>query len=214
MSIQAMNWVIQNSQHSGGNYIVLLMIASHANAEGEDSYPRIATLALEARLDRRTVTRCLHNLEASGELHIQRGGRGQGRRHRFSLPLMRLGDTAPPKHSAYRGTPPPQKGGSQSPHRVTSDPARVTSGAPLGDTAAHAARLTVQNRPKEPSENRGAARPSLPIPKKIEYEPDDYVPCRYPDCGIMLHASLAERAPFCDEHKRAAATVIPFRTRR
>ena len=86
MSIQAMAWVIDNSQQTGHGFVTLLMIANHANAEGKKSWPSMKTLARECRLSVRTIQRVILKLEASGELLVDRSA---GRScHSYSIPLM------------------------------------------------------------------------------------------------------------------------------
>ena len=62
MSVQAISWVIDNSQHKGNTFVVLLMIANHARSDGTGAWPSVHTLARESRLSRRTVQRCVNRL--------------------------------------------------------------------------------------------------------------------------------------------------------
>ena len=81
-----MAWVIDNSNQTGHGFVTLLMIANHANAEGQKSFPSMKTLAKECRLSVRTIQRVILKLEASGELKVDRSaGRAS---HSYSLPLM------------------------------------------------------------------------------------------------------------------------------
>lgn len=72
-----MNRVWENSTASGGELLVLLAIADHADDRGF-AWPGIDSLARKSRLTTRHVTRCLNNLAAAGELQIQnnRGPKG------------------------------------------------------------------------------------------------------------------------------------------
>jgi len=72
-----MNRVWENSSASGGELLVLLAIADHANDRGS-AWPGIDSLARKSRLTTRHVTRCLNNLAAAGELqiHNNRGCKG------------------------------------------------------------------------------------------------------------------------------------------
>ncbi len=75
MSWQAVTWVLEFSEATLGSRLVLLSIASHANREGRNSWPSVATICGEARLTRREVQYCLRELEKIGELKtIQRSG--------------------------------------------------------------------------------------------------------------------------------------------
>lgn len=72
-----MNRVWENSSACGGELLVLLAIADHADDRGL-AWPGIDSLARKSRLTARHVTRCLNNLAAAGELQIQnnRGPKG------------------------------------------------------------------------------------------------------------------------------------------
>ena len=62
MSIQAMSWVIENSQHKGNTFVVLLMIANHAKSDGSGAWPSVPTIARESRISERTVQRTIKRL--------------------------------------------------------------------------------------------------------------------------------------------------------
>lgn len=87
LSIQAMSWVIENSKHSLGSFVVLLMIANHAKSDGTGAWPSVSTLAREARMSERQVRNCLRNLEQSGELRAAIGAGPHGA-NLYELPLM------------------------------------------------------------------------------------------------------------------------------
>lgn len=78
MSVQAMAWVIENSQAQLGDFIVLLMVANHANADGTGAWPSVKTLARESRLSERATQYCLRSLEKLGELTTVTGGGPRG----------------------------------------------------------------------------------------------------------------------------------------
>lgn len=100
MSIQAMTWVIDNSQQTGLGFVALLMIANHANAEGHQSFPSMKTLAKECRTSLRSVQRTILKLERSGELKVDRSS---GRvSHSYSLALMPNVDTEATLHPRQR----------------------------------------------------------------------------------------------------------------
>jgi hypothetical protein len=80
MSVQATSWVIQNSKHKGSPLLLLIMIANHAHADGTGAFPSVGTLARECRISPRQVKRILPELEASGELIIDRS-RGRMSHH-------------------------------------------------------------------------------------------------------------------------------------
>lgn len=72
MSIQAIAWVLENSEATLADRLVLLAIANHADGKGWNAYPAIPLIAREARVEERTVYRALEALENAGELTIKR----------------------------------------------------------------------------------------------------------------------------------------------
>lgn len=72
MSIQAVAWVLEYSEATLADRLVLIAIANHADARGWNAWPKVDQIALEARVDRRTVYRSIEALEALGELTVQR----------------------------------------------------------------------------------------------------------------------------------------------
>ncbi len=78
MSIKVMSWVWENSTVQGGELLVLLAMADHANDAGERIFPSVDSLRQKARLSRRQVQRILRGLEESGQIrqlghHIPKG---------------------------------------------------------------------------------------------------------------------------------------------
>ena len=78
MSIQAMQWVIEHSQHSGTELLTLLMLANHAGTERWEAWPSVRLLARECRMSERQIQRNLRRLEAAGEVRFIRGGGRNG----------------------------------------------------------------------------------------------------------------------------------------
>lgn len=72
MSIQAIAWVLEQSEATLADRLVLLAIANHADGKGWNAYPAVPLIAREARVDERTVYRALEALEKAGELTIKR----------------------------------------------------------------------------------------------------------------------------------------------
>lgn len=72
MSIQAVAWVLEHSEATLADRLVLIAIANHADARGWNAYPSVPLIAREARVDERTVYRALDALKASGEVTVQR----------------------------------------------------------------------------------------------------------------------------------------------
>lgn len=87
MSVQAIVWVLECSESTLGDRLVLYSIANHCNPDGLDSYPCVSTIAKEARLSERQVQRCIQNLEVLGEIEIYRGGGFKGG-HYFVMKKM------------------------------------------------------------------------------------------------------------------------------
>lgn len=72
MSIQAVAWVLDWSEATLADRLVLIVIASHADGLGMNAWPAIDRIAAEARVDRSTVFRSIERLEARGELAVLR----------------------------------------------------------------------------------------------------------------------------------------------
>lgn len=72
MSIQAVAWVLEHSEATLADRLVLIAIANHADARGWNAWPSVPIIAREARVGRSTVYRAIEALEASGELTVQR----------------------------------------------------------------------------------------------------------------------------------------------
>lgn len=125
MSVQAMAWVFDHSKSTGNDRLVLLAIANHASKDGGGSYPSVPTIASEARVSDRTVTRSLKRLAALGELRIVTGGgvgHGQHKTNLYALPALSTGVTG-------------------------CHPAEVTDRASRGDTAGQSGVTPVADKP-------------------------------------------------------------------
>lgn len=88
MSVQAISWVIENSKQKGGSFVVLLMIANHAHSDGTGAFPSFDTLAREARMSYRQITRIIPKLAKSGELRVEKSAGPHGV-NVYSLPFTR-----------------------------------------------------------------------------------------------------------------------------
>lgn len=76
MSVRVLDWVFRQSRSRGADRLVLLAIADSVNDAGHEGWPSLTTIAAKAGVDRRSVSRCIANLERLGELErICRGGR-------------------------------------------------------------------------------------------------------------------------------------------
>lgn len=86
MSIQAIAWVLEHSEATLADRLVLLAIANHADARGWNAWPSIPLIASEARVDDRTVYRAIEALEKRGEIIVERR---RGRPNRYAVALQR-----------------------------------------------------------------------------------------------------------------------------
>lgn len=68
MSVHVMSWVFRHSEEKLGNRLVLLVLADYASEDGTHSFPKIDTIAREARLSRAQTIRCLKSLIESGAI--------------------------------------------------------------------------------------------------------------------------------------------------
>lgn len=97
LSVQAISWVLENSQSRLGPRHVLISIANHAKRDGTGAWPSIKTIALESRLSEREVQYALRTLVSIGELAIQQGEGPHGT-NLYSMPMM--GAKSAPANSA------------------------------------------------------------------------------------------------------------------
>lgn len=72
MSIHALSWVLKHSPEQGGNRLVMIVLADHAQDDGRFAWPSVPTIAHEARMTRRGVQLVLRKLVASGAI-VERG---------------------------------------------------------------------------------------------------------------------------------------------
>ncbi|MGA2983706.1 MAG: hypothetical protein ABSG32_07805 [Terriglobia bacterium] len=77
MSAQAEQWVAKESRQKGSALLLLTLIAKNVGADGRNKNTTIQRLAADSRLDPRTVSRKLHQLEESGELVCETRGTGR-----------------------------------------------------------------------------------------------------------------------------------------
>ena len=88
MSVTVMSLVWQYSHAKGGELIILLAIADHADDDGR-AFPGEERLAQKGRMTTRHVINCLKSLERSEELLIKRQrGRGRVNHYVVNLPLL------------------------------------------------------------------------------------------------------------------------------
>ena len=163
MSLKHMQLVIDHSRTRGSDRVIMLVLAFRASEkdrprdnirEGE-CYPGLTRLAADTGLTRRTVTRRLPAIEATGELLIERRGqtvRSGGGPQRSNLYRITM---APPKGRDGQSPPLHDKAGTQSPQGRDSQSPEVGTDSPTGRD-----RVTPEpkeNHQDEPS-SKGASR--------------------------------------------------------
>jgi len=90
LSVQAIAWVLEESESKLAARLVLLSIANHAKADGSNAWPSLDQLALEAGVTRRHAIRCIRELEDLGELGVRRN-KGPSGTNRYDLTKMSPG---------------------------------------------------------------------------------------------------------------------------
>lgn len=157
MSVQALTWVLDYSPAQGGDRLVLISLANHADREGRGSYPPVPMIAREARMSDRNVQYALRSLErgfdGSGRA-IEREGIGP---NRASLWRVLMDEQA----KAFRGIPRPRGGADVAPSENPGSGAISAPSegeAPTSDVAPsrvqHATALNARGCDGEPSVNR------------------------------------------------------------
>ncbi len=92
MSIDVMVEVWKYAPVKGGDLLVLLCLADHANERGT-CWPSIPTLAERSRLEERQVYRIIKNLERKGLIDIDHGeGSRRGNWYRVNTANFNKGD--------------------------------------------------------------------------------------------------------------------------
>lgn len=189
MSVKVQGWVWDQSLPTSEK-IVLLKLADHADHEGGNVYPSVASIAAQTGLSERQVQRYLKGFLEKGILVIDdraAGGRGRTRVYRFTFEKGDAGDTVLPRQRVTSTTPipTPETVTPMSPiaaERVTpmtrkgdmGDAKRVTPVTQKGDIHARANQNRHEPSP-EPSGNRhGEAQAPRPSPKRATRLPEDF----------------------------------------
>lgn len=97
MSWQAYDMVLKRSRAKHADRLVLLVLASHADKNGENAYPSIRTIAQEANLAPSTVWTSLRRLEEIGEIR-ERDRRRSGTRNFYLTEVFRKPVSGPETH--------------------------------------------------------------------------------------------------------------------
>jgi hypothetical protein len=96
MSIRVMTAVFDYSESTGSDRLVLLVIADRSADDGSGCWRGKESIAHMARVSRATVTRALANLEALGELVVDRR---PGTTSEYRIVLPTVDNSAPPAQS-------------------------------------------------------------------------------------------------------------------
>lgn len=111
VSVKVMTWVWDQSQATGSALLVLLAIADNASDDGSNAWPSVATLCRKTRLKERAVQSCVADLQALGELQVERqaGGpadlRGDRRPNRYRVIMTRRGASDDTPHGVHEDAP-------------------------------------------------------------------------------------------------------------
>lgn len=95
MSINATNWVLNESETCGNTRLVMLIVADKAGEYGGESWPTLKLIANQSRSSKSTVQRCVKEAEMMGELVVftHQGGSHRRRKDRrpnlYGLPKVR-----------------------------------------------------------------------------------------------------------------------------
>jgi len=120
MSVHVMSQVFQRYPSGGGEMLLALALADHADDEGRRIYPAVATLAQKTRQSERTVQYQLRKMEKEGWLLLvanEFGGRNHTRQYRIHPDWIKGADFAPIQNGANDDT----KGCNQTYERVQPD---------------------------------------------------------------------------------------------
>ncbi|WP_425548762.1 helix-turn-helix domain-containing protein [Amycolatopsis ultiminotia] len=234
MSIEAINWALKhapippNRRDASSLTIVLIGLANHAEPDGRNAFPAMATLAAYTRLSERSVRYALRNLE---QLHLIRPSdpqiiaayvrRTDRRPNGYDLAMAtdpREKPTAPadshPPTSPSRGHPLPivhqREGQTTTPRAANND---VTRGKACPRNIPQPS-INQRRRVQNPSEKHSEsllppcgecdARPGDPISTRTLSDADGHVR-RCPRC----HPAIAPRHPACRELPRPQTLPPP-----
>lgn len=189
MSVKVMTAVFERYPVGGGEMILALALADHADDDGTRVFPSIDSLMVKTRQARRTVQYQLRRMEESGWLILVNsgnGGRNQHREYRINLDWINGGELPEPENKGANNAPinnsensaksaplnndekgasDDTKGANHDTKGCNSEHERVQQGAP----AYNHHRTTI-----EPSNNHQRARASRAVEIDLpEWLPDD-----------------------------------------
>lgn len=140
MSIKVMTWVWDHAQVKGGELLLLLAIADHADDEGRNAWPSLNRLVERTRVDRRTVQRLLRSLERNRLIMIEPSA-GPHRTNRYTVLIQSNRDSGDYPQGVYN---PVAK-------EAERHPGNMPPAAPSPSASRHLAAQRVAPAPPNPS---------------------------------------------------------------
>jgi len=125
MSVRCISQVLDASQHTGTDLLMLVVLADYSDDNGS-SYPSVAALARKCRMTSRNANYILSALQASGELRVLKNEGPKGT-NRYQIVLAKLGAQSLKPASPLKGASPlkptssPPEAGFPKPLKPTSD---------------------------------------------------------------------------------------------
>jgi|GEM_PF-1024826 hypothetical protein len=98
MSIKVMTACWERYPNGGGELLLALALADHADDDGENIYPGVESLSRKTRQSKRTIQYQLRKMEDIGWLQLvahEGGGRGRARQYRVNPDWLKGADIAP-----------------------------------------------------------------------------------------------------------------------
>lgn len=198
MSIKIMSAVFERYPNGGGEMLLALALADHADEDGNNIFPSVKQLAAKTRQSERTVQYQLRRMEESGWLlrvGYGDGGRSQTTEYRISPLWLKGAEIAPIQKGANDGI----KGANDDAKGCNPQQERVQPVAPAKNR-----HRTI----KEPSVTVIGAGAQKREPNQATVLPDNFEPN---DTAAALAAELglslaSELAAFADHHAANGST--------
>ena len=198
MSIGVMDKVFKRYPNGGGEMLLALALADHADDDGNNIFPSVQKLAAKTRQSERTVQYQLRRMEDSGWLlrvGHGKGGRSQTTEYRISPLWLKGAEIAP----IQKGAIDDEKGATDDTKGCNLEQERVQRVAPANNR-----HRTI----KEPSVTVIGAGAQKREPNRATVLPDDFKPN---DTAAAMAAELgvsltAEQAAFTDHHTANGST--------
>lgn len=108
MSVKVMSAVFERYPVGGGEMILALALADHAEDDGSRVFPSIESLMVKTRQARRTVQYQLRRMEETGWLILVNsgnGGRNQHREYRINFDWIKGGELPDPENKGANNAP-------------------------------------------------------------------------------------------------------------